>query len=140
MNGRTYRYFKGQPLYGFGYGLSYTIFRYDKLGVTQAANKSAKVSVRVTNAGKMAGEEVVQLYISGQDENSPVTSLKGFQRITLKPGESKTVYFNLPAEDFGIADDQGNPKPFRGQVLISVGGQQPTAEAIKLKNVVTHMR
>src|SRR6476620_7281374 len=84
MNNRTYRYFKGEPLYGFGYGLSYTNYLYSnlKLPASTAKGKAVPVSVTVKNAGKRDGEEVVQLYVSSQDKsvNAPLKSLKGFQR------------------------------------------------------------
>ena len=133
MENRTYRYFKGKPLYGFGFGLSYTTFRYDGLKATPAKNKTVAVSVQVNNAGKMDGEEVVQLYVSGQGKQAPSRALKGFQRIFLKAGQSKTVQFTLTAENLAIMDDNGNPKPFIGRVLISVGGSQPDAGTVKNK-------
>lgn len=140
MENRTYRYFKGSPLYGFGYGLSYSTYLYDglKMPLSIARGKAVPVSVRVTNKGKMGGEEVVQLYVSGQAKNSPapVRSLKGFQRIYLKGGESKTVQFNLTPEDLSIMDDNGQPKQFSGPVLISVGGSQPDASTILSKRTV----
>jgi beta-glucosidase len=138
MQNRTYRYFKGEPLYPFGYGLSYTTFRYDGLKVPASAQtgKSIPVRVRVTNSGKMDGEEVVQLYVSFPNINiqSPIRSLKGFQRIALKKGESKWVQFQLKPEDLSIIDDQGQPILVRGKVNISVGGGQPTTA---MKNTVS---
>ncbi|MDQ6609690.1 MAG: glycoside hydrolase family 3 C-terminal domain-containing protein, partial [Bacteroidota bacterium] len=136
MKNRTYRYFKGKPLYGFGYGLSYTTFQYEglKLRPSSARGKNVPVIVSVSNAGKMDGEEVVQLYVSNlNNAASPVRSLKGFQRIFLKAGESKIVRFNLTPNNLSLIDDNGNPKQFRGKVLISVGGCQPDASTIKNK-------
>jgi beta-glucosidase len=129
MENRTYRYFKGDPLYGFGYGLSYTSFHYDqlKLPATALTGKKITVSTRVTNTGKMNGEEVVQLYIS--DENNtikaPLKALKGFKRISLKAGESKVVQFRLSPQDLSVVDDKGAMKQLKGKVLISIGGGQP---------------
>ena len=98
--GDDYINLTGQPLYPFGYGLSYTTFRYHDLKVGQssiAAGDSTWVSVKVTNSGKMAGDEVVQLYL--RDELSsvarPVRELRGFSRIHLKPGETAEVSFNI---------------------------------------------
>jgi beta-glucosidase len=129
MKNRTYRYFAGQPLYGFGYGLSYTTFAYDqlKLPASTAKGKTVSVSVQVKNTGKRDGEEVVQLYVSSQEKNNnvPLKSLKGFQRIFLKAGESKIIQFNLAPEALSINDDSGSPKEFTGKVVISVGGGQP---------------
>lgn len=134
MENRTYRYFKGKALYGFGYGLSYTSFRYDQLKTTASANKKILVSARVTNTGKRDGEEVVQLYISGGAKL--VRSLKGFQRISLKAGESKLVQFMVTPEYLGEMDDNGKPVRFTGKVQIAVGGCQPDADAVKLNKVV----
>jgi beta-glucosidase len=140
MSNRTYRYFKGVPLYGFGYGLSYTTFMYDqlKLAPSTIKGKTVPVSVRVKNTGKKDGEEVVQLYVSSQDKaiQSPLKALKGFQRIFLKAGESKTVQFNLSPEDLSIIDDNGNPKEFSGKVTIAVGGGQPDTKLKTTSNVV----
>jgi beta-glucosidase len=140
MSNRTYRYFKGAPLYGFGYGLSYTTFMYDqlKLAPSTIKGKTVPVSVRVKNNGKRDGEEVVQLYVSSQDKKvqSPLKTLKSFQRISLKAGESKTIQFNLSPEDLSIIDDNGNPKEFTGKVIISVGGGQPDTKIKTTSNVV----
>jgi beta-glucosidase len=138
MANRTYRYFTGQPLYGFGHGLSYTTFQYDRLQVTPAssAGKGRRVSVQVTNTGAMDGEEVVQLYVSAITQPGPTRSLKGFQRIFLKKGESKTVQFNLTPADLSIIGDNGNPVPLKGKISIAVGGGQPEARALSNKKAV----
>ena len=96
MAGHTYRYFKGQPLYAFGHGLSYTMFAYANLHVTPAAGNTLNVTVDVTNTGKRDGEEVVQLYgiPPAARENQ---SLCGFARVALKAGEKKTVSITVPA-------------------------------------------
>lgn len=103
MADRTYRYFKGKPLYAFGYGLSYTTFSYERLALskkTMATGGSVRVSVDVKNTGPRAGDEVVQLYVSFPKaaEARPLRQLVGFARISLLPGESKTVEIDLPAE------------------------------------------
>ena len=138
MNNRTYRYFKGTALYGFGYGLSYTTFQYDNLQLPAKFSKTSgtKVSVRVTNTGKTDGEEVVQLYVSGNASNAPVRALKGFQRIFLKKGESKVVSFSLSADDLSLINDNGIPQLFSGKVSVSVGGSQPDATTLKSKKTV----
>lgn len=140
MANRTYRYFKGQPLYGFGYGLSYTTFQYNKLKMPLSIRRGKKVavSVRVTNTGRMDGEEVVELYVSHQAKNTPafIRALKGFQRVFLKAGESKTVQFTLTPTDLSIMDNNGNAQEFIGNVLISVGGSQPGALTMKNKKTV----
>ena len=139
MEGRTYRYFKGQPLYGFGYGLSYTTFRYGNLQLPAAGkNKNITVRASVTNSGNRDGDEVVQLYVSGKAVNAtaPVRSMKGFQRIFLKAGETKEVRFTLTPDDLSSMDNNGRPERFTGKVNISVGGRQPDAQTVKEKKTV----
>lgn len=129
MQNRTYRYFKGVPLYGFGYGLSYTKFKYDKLNVPSKikSGEAVKVSATVTNSGKIAGDEVVQLYISTKDGKikAPLKALKGFERVTLKPGESRVVAFTLTEDDLMYVKEDGQSAPFSGDVTIVMGGYQP---------------
>ncbi|MCC9166481.1 glycoside hydrolase family 3 C-terminal domain-containing protein [Pontibacter harenae] len=140
MEGRTYRYFKGQPLYAFGHGLSYTTFSYDQLQVPASAeaNSPMQVSVRVTNTGKMDGEEVVQLYTSREVEGfrTPNRALKGFQRIALKKGESKVITFKLRPQDLTVIDESGNARHVPGTIRFSVGGSQPDAASRKSKKIV----
>jgi beta-glucosidase len=102
MAGRTYRYFTGTPLYPFGYGLSYTTFAYKNLRTSadrMTANDTLTVRVDVTNTGKHAGDEVVQLYTRhvGSKVSRPNKDLRGFRRVSLAPGETKTVSLSLPA-------------------------------------------
>jgi len=102
MAGRTYRFFKGTPLYSFGYGLSYTSFAYKNLrasAATLAAGDTLTVRVDVTNGGKRAGDEVVQLYVRhrGSSVARPREDLRGYKRLTLGPGETRTVAFPLAA-------------------------------------------
>jgi beta-glucosidase len=114
MKGRTYRYFKGDPLYPFGFGLSYSTFRYTNLSARRQG-EGAKVAVRVRNASKVAGDEVVQLYVNGAGgPDDPIRSLRGFQRIHLAAGETRQVEFTLGPEDL--------PKT---KTRITVGGGQP---------------
>ncbi|RYZ29888.1 MAG: beta-glucosidase [Chitinophagaceae bacterium] len=137
MANRTYRYFKGQPLYAFGHGLSFTTFAYKKLGwpVSIGNKKNAIIRVTVTNTGSMDGEEVVQLYVSGEAKNAhaSIRSLKGFQRVFLKKGESKQLQFNLTEENLSVMDDNGKPQKLKGKVSISVGGCQPDIESLRNK-------
>ncbi len=99
MKGRTYRYFTGAPLYPFGHGLSYSRFAYAKLVVPKKAAVGAPVAVavEVQNAGAVASDEVVQLYVTDAEASGPVPlrALKGFERISLKPGEKRVVRFTL---------------------------------------------
>ncbi|WP_114778506.1 glycoside hydrolase family 3 C-terminal domain-containing protein [Botryobacter ruber] len=140
MDGRTYRYFEGQPLYAFGHGLSYTNFSYDQLQVpaTSKVNSPVQVSVRVTNTGKMDGEEVVQLYISRDipGYRTPIRALKGFQRIPLRKGESKVMTFTLRPQDLTVIGEDGYAHHLPGNVQVSVGGSQPNAATKKSKKTV----
>ena len=111
--GRTYMYFKGEPLYPFGYGLSYTTFSYANMKASSAAMASdgtITVSVDVTNTGSRTGDEVVQLYVKHLKSKveRPVEELKGFQRVTLKPNETKTVQISLKASTLAFWDEKQN--------------------------------
>ena len=110
-HGRTYMYFKGEPLYPFGYGLSYTTFRYSRLKTssTRVANDGTlQVSVDVTNTGSYAGDEVVQLYVKHPHSkvDRPAEELRGFQRVTLEPNQTKTVEIPLKASALAYWDEK----------------------------------
>jgi beta-glucosidase len=126
---QTYRFFKGEPLYPFGYGLSYTTFGYDGLKVNQThkAGDPVKVSVNVKNTGTVLGDEVVQVYVSHVDAatKTPLRSLVQFQRVTLNAGESKQVDFTIAAESFAIVNATGEKSIKPGQFDVAVGGGQP---------------
>jgi beta-glucosidase len=107
--GRTYWYFQGEPLYPFGYGLSYTSFDYRNLAVTPGAAGPADaitVSLDVQNTGTRAGDEVVQLYTHARDSKvqRPIRELKRFQRVTLQPGETRSLSFTLPVSETAFWD------------------------------------
>jgi beta-glucosidase len=109
MTGRTYRFFGGSPLYPFGHGLSYTTFRYDRLRTSAASIRpdgSVTVSVDVTNTGARTGDEVVQLYVRypGSAVARPIRDLRGYRRIMLEPGRTRTVAFELAAADLAYWD------------------------------------
>lgn len=133
LSSQTYRYFKGEPLYPFGYGLSYTSFQYDSLQVGQEhqVGDTLYASVKVKNTGKMAGDEVVQLYVSNKNAPVPVPirSLKGFQRIHLNPGETQTVDFVIPADAFSVINEQYKKVVLPGDYTIAIGGGQPDSKA-----------
>lgn len=133
MKGRTYRYFKGQPLWPFGYGLSYTTFKYSGLTLPTApinAGSPLDVSVTVTNTGKVAGDEVAQLYLKFPDvPGAPIRALRGFQRIHLEPGASQTVHFHLKKRDLSMVTSKGDIIVAQGRYTVSVGGGQPGTEA-----------
>ncbi|MDY0989459.1 glycoside hydrolase family 3 C-terminal domain-containing protein [Flavobacterium sp. CFBP9031] len=141
MDNKTYRYFKGTPLYGFGYGLSYTEFKYSGVKAPAKIKKgqSATISVKVTNTGKMEGEEVAQLYLINQDTSikSPLKSLKGFERFNLKPGQSTVINFNLSPEDLSYVTESGTLKSYEGKIRISVGGFQPDEKNQSKNNIIT---
>ena len=104
MKGRTYRYFS-DALYPFGYGLSYTTFKIGNEKLTAAADGTGSLSVDVTNTGSREGTEVVQLYVRDKaDTEGPLKSLRGFQRVTLKAGETKTVTIPLTRKTFELWD------------------------------------
>ena len=110
-HGRTYMYFKGEPLYPFGYGLSYTTFKYSNLRTSSAQlarDGVITVSVDVTNTGSRAGDEVVQLYVSHPHSKveRPGKELKGFQRVSIKAGETKTVQIPLKASTLAWWDEK----------------------------------
>ena len=130
MAGKTYRYFKGEPLYPFGYGLSYTSFRYDnlKLGSKRyTAGRHVELSVEVQNTGGRAGDEVVQLYVTdaGGSSLTPVRALKGVRRVHLKSGERRRVSFTLTPHDLSLVDERGRRWLEPGEFRVSVGGKQP---------------
>ncbi|MGM9759945.1 MAG: glycoside hydrolase family 3 C-terminal domain-containing protein [Parabacteroides sp.] len=130
MANRTYRYFKGDVRYPFGYGLSYTTFAYQPLSLasTVKTGESLQVSTTVTNTGSRDGDEVVQLYVKHpQNGNTrvPLKALKGFKRIHLKKGESQQVTFTLSPEELALVDEKGNWVEKEGSVELFVGGGQP---------------
>ncbi|MFN8257102.1 MAG: glycoside hydrolase family 3 C-terminal domain-containing protein [Bacteroidales bacterium] len=141
MEGRTYRYFKGEPLYEFGHGLSYTTFKYDNLKLPQiyTAGEDLKISVEVKNTGLLFGEEVIQLYIShpASEYKLPIRALKGFKRIGLLPGESKTVNFTLNPEDIAVLDKDLRYIIPPENITISVGGRQPGKKSLETGEVLT---
>ena len=131
MSNRTYRYFKGQVRYPFGYGLSYTTFQYKPCQTDTAkvtTGKTISFSAQVTNTGDRDGEEVVQLYISHAGNNvepKPICALKGFKRIFLKKGETKEVTFTLTPEELALVNTEGLLMEKAGKADIYVGGGQP---------------
>jgi len=129
MQGRTYRYFKGEPLWPFGYGLSYTTFKYSDLTLPKApinAGDPLDVSVTVTNTGRIAGDEVAELYLKFPDvPGRPNIALRGFQRIHLEPGASQVVKFHLKRRDLSMVTEAGDIIVAQGKYTVSVGGGQP---------------
>lgn len=134
MTNRTYRYFKGQPLWAFGYGLSYTTFKLGKACVSDSRNGGKTVSVNVKNTGRMAGTEVVQVYIKDpKDINGPTKTLRGYRRVTLQPGESKTLTIDLPRENLELWDASTNTmrvKPGKIQILVGTSSRQQDLQVL----------
>ncbi|HEU4869748.1 MAG TPA: glycoside hydrolase family 3 C-terminal domain-containing protein [Pyrinomonadaceae bacterium] len=125
MQGRTYRYFKGEPLYPFGYGLSYTRFAYSNLRVKSVkVGEPAKVTVDVANAGERDGDEVVQLYLTDVAASAPVPirTLVGFERISLQPREKRTVTFTITPRQMSLIDNNDKRVIEPGEFAISIGG------------------
>jgi beta-glucosidase len=129
MANRTYRYFSGEVLYPFGYGLSYADFEYSQAQVSRSrviAGEAVDLTVTVTNVGDRSGDEVVQVYISHpQRENAPLRSLVGFERITLAPGESRKVGFTLDPSAMSTVDENGGRVVRAGSANVWIGGGQP---------------
>ena len=127
MKGRTYRFFTGEPLYAFGHGLSYTTFTYANLRTSAdsaTARDTITVSVDVRNSGRRAGDEVVQLYVQhvGSAVERPVRELRGYQRLTLAPGETRTVAMRLPIASLAYWDEAGDRWVVeREQIRLHVG-------------------
>ena len=140
MKGRTYRYFTGEPLWPFGYGLSYTTFRYGDLTLPRtsiAAGAPLDASVRVTNTGKVAGDEVAQLYLKFPDvPGAPVRALRAFQRIHLAAGETRVVRFHLSRRDLSMVTQTGDRIVADGSYTVSVGGGQPGTGAPSVSGTV----
>lgn len=140
MSGKTYRYFKGEALYTFGYGLSYTTFKYDSLRVLSQLNAgdSVEISARVTNIGPMDSDEVVQVYIASKDALVPVPirSLVAFRRIHLKRGQSQQISFRIKPEAFSIIDETMRRVIRPGRFILSVGGMQPDPLSISSGTVL----
>jgi beta-glucosidase len=142
-HGRTYMYFKGNPLFPFGYGLSYTTFTYSNLRFSSPklkANGSVTIGFDLTNSGSRAGDEVAQLYVRYLDSKveRPMKQLKGFQRVALKPGEIQTLSFTLKGSDLAYWDEnsqksQGSWKVEPGEIEILIGS---SSEDVRLKGTV----
>jgi len=128
LKGRTYRYFAGTPLWGFGYGLSYTNFKYSPIKLsaeTLTAGAPLKASVTVTNTGTLGGDEVVEAYLKTPQADGPIHALVGVQRITLAPGAAKDVTLTIDPRSLSAVDDQGNRTILAGKYTLWIGGAQP---------------
>jgi len=136
MKGRTYRYMTEKPLYPFGFGLSYTTFRFDSVSLsadTISAGGSVKATVNVTNTGKRDADEVVQIYVSrdGRGEDEPLSSLKDFHRIHIPAGKSHKVEFELPASAFETVNAEGEYKLMSGSYTIIAADAAPVPVSVE---------
>jgi beta-glucosidase len=143
MQGKTYKYFNGTPLYEFGYGLSYSTFEYSIVSIPQSitAGDTIKITAEIKNTSAIAGDEVVQLYVSLPQSalwKTPIRALQGFKRIHLAAGESRKVEFSLSPKQMTARDANNIEVITIGEMQISVGGKQPDKKAISAKQVAVH--
>jgi beta-glucosidase len=137
MKGRTYRYLETEPLYPFGYGLSYTRFEYANAATSKSrvgARDDVEISATVTNVGTRTSDEVIELYLQDLEASCriPRWDLRGFSRITLAPGESRNVSFTLRARDLSLIDERGVRVLEPGRFRATIGGSQPDARSREL--------
>ena len=137
MQGRTYRYMTEEPMYPFGFGLSYASFEYSDIVLSfDAIKKGESVSVKckVTNTSEIAADEVVQMYIQIENKKvrSPLYSLKGVQRIHLKPGESREIDFEINPEMLQLVDENGKWISVKGNAKVFISGSLPSDRSTQL--------
>ena len=140
MEGHTYRYFRGEPLYAFGYGLSYTTFEYGDATLSSSsikAGKSVDITVPVKNTGSIAGDEVVQIYVKSLDNpEAPIKSLKGFKRVNIAAGQQATVKITLEPSAFEYYDasiDELSVRPGSYKILYGSSSRDEDLKALDLK-------
>jgi beta-glucosidase len=132
MKGRTYRYFSGKPLWGFGYGLSYTTFKYgpvklstDNIKAPELLTSPLTATVSITNTGAVPGDEVVEAYLKTPQPAGPIHSLVGFQRVNLEPGASRDVTIAIDPRSLSSVDEKGNRAILEGKYELTLGSAQP---------------
>jgi beta-glucosidase len=134
MKGRTYRYFNGKPLWGFGYGLSYTTFKYGPVKLSAdniKAGDPITATVTVTNSGTVPGDEVVEAYLKTPQPGGPIHSLVGFQRVNIADGQSRDVTISIDPRSLSSVDEQGNRSILEGKYELTIGGAQPQDTSAK---------
>jgi beta-glucosidase len=136
MTGRTYRYATREPLFPFGFGLSYTSFKYRDIKIIPPVDPTVgfRVSVTLNNTGSVAADEVVQLYLSAIESRlpAPLSQLIAFQRVNLKPGQTKAIRFNVTPEMLMLVDEDGQQKLEPGKYRLTAGGCSPGARGVAL--------
>ena len=137
MIGRTYKYMDSDPMYPFGYGLSYTTFKYSNVNLSSKSiskNSTITLSVDVTNDGDVDSDEVVQLYITDVEASFrvPNSQLKAFKRVSIKSGETKKIEFKLTSEMFEVVNELGEKVLEPGEFKVYVGGSSPMARSKEL--------
>ena len=141
MENRTYKYFKGEPLFPFGYGLSYSNFEYSNLKISDkiAKNDDIIISVDIKNNSKYSGDEVVQVYgthINDSIKNNPIRSLIDFKKVFIKSYESKKVTFKISSNKYARISEEGKRIKEPGMINISIGGKQPEIKLSSENNVL----
>jgi beta-glucosidase len=137
MRGRTYRYMTEEPLYPFGFGLSYTSYAYSNMKIDKEGIKkgqSVKVSATITNTGKTSGEEVAELYITDLKASvaTPIFSLKSMKRVKLAAGESKDVSFEVTPQMMELVTETGDRVIEPGDFKVYISGSTPSELSSKL--------
>jgi beta-glucosidase len=137
MLGRTYRYLEKEPLFPFGFGLCYSKFHYSEMKLSSAVvevGQDFEVSATIANVGKRVSDEVVQLYVKDLDASCrvPRHELRGFERVTLAPGETRRIAFTLTPRDLSLIDQQGRRVLEPGRFRLYLGGSQPDARSVAL--------
>ena len=141
MENRTYKYFKGEPLFPFGHGLSYSTFEYSNLKISEKIekNEDITISVDVKNTSKYSGEEVVQTYVSHDNstiKNNPIRSLVDFKKVFINSNETKTITFKIPSKKYARISEEGKRVIESGILNISIGGKQPDKLVTPKDNVL----
>jgi beta-glucosidase len=132
--GRTYRYYPGKPLWGFGYGLSYTTFKYGEVKLSTETIKAGDpitATVTVTNTGAVVGDEVVEAYVKTPQADGPIQTLAGFQRVSIPAGATREVSIKIAPRTMSAVDNEGHRRVLEGKYMLTLGGAQPQETAAK---------